>query len=181
MHVRRLTPIAPLALLVSALIAPNTAYAYETQNLAGRPISGIADNTGMSIHETACQGLAYAAVNNKMALLTAGHCMGPTHSDRLELVGVTVQGPNGGTIGEWGPLVENIDNHDLAYIKLYSGNWPSNRNRVYRGDVIGDDWWTITAMPSGAIKCSELEDNFGDDISRTGSGTTLQTTTFERV
>jgi hypothetical protein len=160
-----------MALVLGALTAPSPALADTyTGNLAGRPISGKAtqgtdfSDPNVNSGTSGCAGLAYADVNGKMALLTAGHCMGDTHAKRLEAVGKTVKSPVGTTLGEWGPLVNNIDNHDLGYIKLYEGNWPSVRNQVYRGAVPGDDWWTITAMPGLDLKCSDLEDEFGLDI-----------------
>jgi hypothetical protein len=136
---RRLSVIAPLAFLVAALAAPAPVAAVVTTNLAGRPIGGSA--------ATSCHGLAYGKVDNKMVLFTAYHCRKDVPG------GVVVNGPGGVRIGVWGPDYTALRAHDVAYIKLDNSNWPTVKNRVYRGDVPGDNYWTITENPTFGNSC----------------------------
>lgn len=126
---------APLALILAALAAPTPVLATHTTNLAGRPINGDALAPGAS-----CHGLVYGMVDNRPVLFTADHCHGGQ--------GNVVSGIGGERIGTWGPRnVAGSGAADLAFIWLDNGKWPANRNRVYRGEVAGNNWWTMTAQP----------------------------------
>jgi hypothetical protein len=140
--------VAMLAmLLVGSLFVGVSGAAAVTYNgsLAGRPIDGNAAST--------CQGLAYGRVNGLVVLFTAAHCAGAG--------GTVVNGPNG-RLGTWMADVGGAA-HDLAAILLDYGNYPSNKNQIFRGN--GGQWWTITqAIPSANIGCVGLAGRFGNTI-----------------
>jgi hypothetical protein len=127
-----LTTILPVAPVAAA----------ETKNLAGRPIIN-----GW------CHGLAYGIVDNDPVLFTAHHCRNIVDGVAVD-TGDPVNNQNGVKIGVWGPNAAQINRWDLAYIKLDNGDWPVNRNRIYRGAVSGNDYWTITAQPANALDCN---------------------------
>lgn len=186
--IRRLYTLLCTALVIGAvgLTSPASTYAADPDgnpyvgNLAGQPICGNAANNipgtsgwcNSNLNSTACPGIAYAAVNNKMALLTAWHCRPEAYKSPgivchvAPPVGVgpcDVYGPNGSIIGFWGNNYDT-EHHDFSLIWLYQGNWPANRNRIARGDYSPNNpYWEMTANPTAVLGC----DNHwgpGDDI-----------------
>ncbi len=157
--------VVVLTFLVIALAAPTTTLAsdpdgnpFNSNTLAGRPICGTAANNVAGcdqLDETACLGVAYAAVDGKMALLTAAHCR-PYPQGYVCGVTCWLTGPNGSVIGFWGDNYGSMFSDDLAVIWLFQGNWPTARNRVYRGTYTGDNWWTVTSNPASALGCSNM-------------------------
>ena len=150
-------------------------------NLAGRPITGYSANgqcspncplqwDGLSQQyiSTAgsCHGIAYGNYAGTIVLLTAYHCRGNSTFDNK-----FVYGPNGSKIGYWQPDTcagtnDCAKNRDLAVIILYDGNWPAYRNRIIAGDPAQGQYWTVTADPSSAYSCGNLNDGseWGDVV-----------------
>ena len=180
---RRLTVVAPLALLAAALVAPAPVAAAETTNLAGRPINGYSANNSAAPFQWMCitsgpctasneyayqngsgtgHGIAYANVDGRLALLYPHHGRAHTSFD-----GRNVYGPNGAKIGTWAADVcatvnsvfHCLKDYDLAVIWIDAEDRPANLNRVYRGnELFGDNFWTITADPSSSYNCDGMDD-----------------------
>lgn len=147
MKLRKFSILLPLMLMIAALLAPTPAAASDTTNYAGRPLSGSA----FILDNPSCHGIAYGRVNNLNVLFVASHC----YTGLAQ--GTSIYNKNGVRIGGLGNETEaGIQGRDLRYIKLDTGQWPASRNRIYRGDVAGDDFWTMTAQPRATTGCSRV-------------------------
>ena len=173
-----------------------------TENLAGRPLNGYSYDVTPSCESnpSAClssasggtrqwwpsvsnyiygvgtgHGITYANVGGLVALLYPYHGRTDSSYD-----GKKVYGPNDSAIGYWqtqSSLTYNgntAQQHDLAVIILYQGNWPASLNQVYRGNVTGNDFWTITENTSIATSCTQDGSNNSDTLlSLIGDGRTV--------
>ena len=113
----------------------------------------------------------YGNVGGYLVLFTAWHCR-PNSS----YAGKIVYGPNGSMIGYWnyggnssyaGDICYGADcayQHDLNYIVLYQGNWPSTLNRIYRGSAPSPVYWTITDGTQEALSCAGMDSSINDTI-----------------
>jgi hypothetical protein len=136
-------------MLALALIAPPPTYAAAVRQLAGLPIAGDA-HPGEPSWTSACHGLAYGKVGGKNVLFTAGHCVGNHGNPPGSAVW-----DHDSLIGYW--TTDPIKHNDFTYIELNANQWPTNRNRIYRGSVPGPDHWEITRDPPWSISCDGVE------------------------
>lgn len=144
-------------LLISTLATAPPVLASATTNLAGRPITGYADEW--------CQGTAYGRVDGSIVLFTAAHCR-PNGGAPGSSNGVAVKNISGQTIGTFWET-GGVSVYDMAYIKLNAGFVPSNPNQIFAGDLGNngtDNWWTITyKWGHSAFACPSIDSYFGSN------------------
>lgn len=152
---RRMAALVAAFALLLTVTGPVSAY--DHTNLAGNVISGrgtsVATDPDGSV--SGCMGTIYGKVNGNLVLFTARHCNQYPYNDHK------VQAPNGTTLGTWAANYgsstnfNNIGQYDMTFITLWVGQRPYIKNQIYRGNVAGDDFWTIDdAMPPTSMLVS---------------------------
>ena len=191
------TILATFAFLLVALTAPVHVSASWTSNLAGRPLNGFSANTtgaprqwnastqSYTYNGGTGYGIAYAKIDGRIALLYPWH--GRTHSS---YDGKIVYGPNDTRIGTWAADVcytppqsatRCASNYDLAVIWIDSTSKPSALNQIYRGEVTGDNYWTVGIDPTTSHSCAGLNDGseWGDGVRQNFQRTYSTTLPYE--
>lgn len=116
--------------------------------MPGRPLRDDKTAGGQPIGNQ-CRSIAYARVGGDLALLVANHCRSGS-----EYAGSAAFTNNWVQIGTWGLTNTAWANNDLAYIDLADAFRPYyGANQVYRGEVPGNNWWTITTQPGQFDGC----------------------------
>jgi hypothetical protein len=151
----RLRFLLPLVLLLGALVAPAPTAAILPPGDGGTtyfPGRMLRDDQVLGTDH--CRVAAYGRVNGAVVIFIANHC-GPTGGAYEGLVARTNSNIR---IGVYGKRELGWTNNDLAYIILDAAWVPSvasgMRNKIYRGDVSGSDYWTMTTQPTVGDGCS---------------------------
>jgi hypothetical protein len=191
-NVRRKLGLATALALPLAAVLAAPVFAADTTNYAGRPINGFSyDSTnpmaprqwvdwdgsgpgtfGYNYGFGTGHGIAYAKIDGRVALLYPWH-----GRDHPSFDGRIVYGKSDTKIGTWAADVcanvtitqyQCASHFDLAVIWIDAEDRPANLNRVYRGEVAGDNFWTITADPPTSHNCDGLDDGseWGDDVAQ---------------
>lgn len=149
-HWRSLFMALVLAVTVFVPVAvnpPRVEAAWNGIIMPGRVLRDFGGNT------SACRAAGYARVDNNVSLLVPNHC-----KDAWNEQPYAPAYTNGGVqIGWWGNPGTTWEDNDLTYITLdvNSVYYPtSGRNKIYRGDVAGDDYFYMTSQPTAVDGCA---------------------------
>lgn len=137
-----------------------------------------------------CRVAAYGRVDNKLVIFLPNHCK-DAHNEQpgaAAYTNGTTQKPGGVRIGVWGTSPASVEDNDLTYIILDAAWRPtSGLNLIYRGNVAGSDFWTMTSQPTPQDGCAgwvganpKVYENFQRSLSsstvfRTGNVTSKRT------
>jgi len=152
--IRILSALLLLGAMVGAGVAPAAAVTNDTTIYAGRPINGYSYDSAYAGKTFNCKnntyytdrgwahGIAYASVDNRLALLIPYHARDDHASEcNYSYDGKNVYNQADEKIGTFAADVcyngDCARDHDLAVIWIDAENKPAILNRVYRGPVAG--------------------------------------------